>query len=252
MTWNGVKERYGKEIIRDLHAAGMIRTWYRDNPEGWTLISGVWSPFYLQLRPLSCYPALLRKVGEALGILIKEEIPLANRCVGIAMAGIPIATAISLMEDIPSGFTRKLEGVHSLSELKTYLATYGEHALVEGIFEEGDHVVLIDDLVTKFDSKLIAREQFRSEMARRNCEDISAEDVVVLLDREQGAKETAAAQKIRLHSLIPFRSKGLSWLSESLSDQEYRVLTEYLENPDKFQDKVIQARLRTMARAKVK
>jgi orotate phosphoribosyltransferase len=244
MTWEQEKERFGREIIRGLYREGMIRTWYRDRPDGWRLMSGLWSPFYIQLRPLSCYPALLKQVGEGLGMLIQNEIPAVNRCVGIAMAGIPIATAISLMKEIPSGFTRKLEGVHTLEELRSFIAGYGEHALVEGIFEEGDHIALVDDLATKFDSKIIALEQVWRELERRQCAQVTVRDVVVLLDREQGAAEAARAWDVRLHALIPFRSRGLDWLAGTLSKEEHRVLTDYLNAPENYQDPAVQERLR--------
>jgi uridine monophosphate synthetase len=242
-SWEKEKERYGREIICELYNEGMIRTWYRDNPEGWRLMSGLWSPFYIQLRPLSSYPGLLKKAGKGLGTLIKKEIPDVDRCVGIAMAGIPIATAISILEGIPSGFTRKLEGVHTPEELRAFLARYGEHALVEGVFEAGDHLALIDDLATKFDSKILALEQVRTELQKRGCADATVEDVVVLLDREQGARDAAREHGVRLHTLIPFRSKGLSWLSESFSEEEYLVLIDYLDRPEKYQDPALQKTL---------
>jgi Orotate phosphoribosyltransferase len=247
MTWEREKERFGREIIRGLYTEGMIRTWYRDNPEGWRLMSGLWSPFYIQLRPLSCYPELLKRVGVGLGTLLKQEMPYVNRCVGIAMAGIPIATAISLMEGIPSGFTRKLEGVQTVGELHSFIARYGEHALVEGIFEEGDRIALVDDLATRFDSKLIALEQMRRELERRGCVRTRVEDVVVLLDREQGAGDAARARGVCLHALIPFRTRGLSWLSEDLAEEEYHVLVDYLGDPEKYQDPAVQKKLRAQA-----
>lgn len=246
MTWEREKEKSGREIIRGLYQEGMIRTWYRDNPDGWKLMSGLWSPFYIQLRPLSCYPTLLKKVGKGLGCLIKEEVPSINRCVGIAMAGIPIATAIALIEGIPSGFTRKLEGVHTVEELRLFITRYGEHALVEGIFTENDHIALVDDLSTNFDSKVIALEQVRRELERRHTH-AAVEDVVVLMDREQGAQEAARERGVRLHALIPFRSRGLSWLSTSFSEEEYQILTDYLDHPEKYQDPMLQKQLRIQA-----
>jgi uridine monophosphate synthetase len=247
MSWEQDKEKSGQEIIRELYKEGMIRTWYRDNPEGWRLMSGLWSPFYIQLRPMSCYPKLLKKVGHSLGTLIREEAPKVTCCVGIAMAGIPIATAISLLHGLPSGFTRKLEGVHNPDELRSFIAQYGEHALVEGIFKGEDRIALVDDLATRFDSKILAFEQVRRELERRQCYRALVEDVVVLLDREQGAQEAARAQGVRLHTLIPFRSKGLSWLAGLLSDEEYGVLTDYLNHPAKYQDSSRQEHLRMQA-----
>ncbi|MDD1678484.1 MAG: hypothetical protein LUO93_04790 [Methanomicrobiales archaeon] len=247
MPWEQEKEKFGRNIIRELYREGMIRTWYRDNPDGWRLMSGLWSPFYIQLRPLSSYPDLLRKVGQALGMLIRQEAPSVTCCVGIAMAGIPLATAITLLEGLPSGFTRKLEGVHNPEELRSFIARYGEHALVEGVFAEEDRIALVDDLVTRFDSKILALEQVRQELERRHCYQAVAEDVVVLLDREQGAQEAARGRGVRLHALIPFRSQGLSWLAESLSEEEYRTLSDYLNHPGKYQDPTLQERLRAQA-----
>jgi len=235
--WQKTKEKLAKEILLSLYQSGMIKTWYRDNPKGWILTSGIWSPFYIQLRPLCCYPAILESVGHALGKLIKNEIGDGTKCVGIAMTGIPIAIAISILEDIPSGFTRKIECVKNVQEFKQCLNKYGEHEMVEGNFENGDKIVLIDDLVTKFDSKFVAIEEVKFEMARRGIKKVSINDVVVLLDREQGAEKIASENGIKLHSLIPFKTKGLRWLSDIMSDEEIQIITEYLECPENLQNK---------------
>lgn len=248
MSWQHVKEKFGRDIIQDLYNKGMIRTWYRDNPEGWTLVSGLWSPFYIQLRPLSSYPELLKTVGHALGQLIKHEIGTATKCVGIAMAGIPIAIAIALQEGIPAGFTRKLEGVRSVDEMREYVTMYGEHALVEGVFDEGDTLVLVDDLVTQFDSKLLAIEQVKYELVKRKVTNATVENVVVLLDREQGAERSAHENRVQLHSLIPLKTKGLPWLAPFFDTNEYEVLTAYLDDPYEFQNQKVQTKLRKIAR----
>jgi len=104
-----------EEIIAELYEHGLIKTWFRDKPEGWKLVSGIWSPFYIQLRALPSYPSLLKKIGQQMGEMIKEECSI-ERVLGIAMAGIPIAVAISVEHSIPLCYTRKLEGATSLEE----------------------------------------------------------------------------------------------------------------------------------------
>lgn len=99
------------------------------------------------------------------------------------------------------------------------------------------------DLVTKFDSKLLAIKQLEHEIKIRKLKNIVVSDVIVLLDREQGVKETAKEYGINLHSLIPFMSKGLKWLRNVLSDQEYKIFVDYLENPLKYQDPHLQKEL---------
>ncbi len=243
MSWPEEKRRIGGELVRALYHYGLIRTWYRDNPHGWTLISGLWSPLYIQLRPLSSYPELLRTVGGALGRLIAEECAALTRVIGVATAGIPIATAVSLMANIPSCFTRRLEGVRSLQDLNRYLEEYGEHSMVEGILENGDHVGIVDDLVTKFDSKVLALQQLDFELRRRGLHQVTCSDIIVVLDREQGATERAKDYAVRLHSLIPFRSQGIAGLKEVLADREYEVIRDYLQHAEHYQDPGVQAEL---------
>ena len=247
MSWQEEKENVGKEIIRALYEQGMIKTWFRDNPQGWTLVSGLWSPLYIQLRPLSSYPELLKKVGYAMGRLIRAECSAVNRIIGVATAGIPIATAISLEANIPSCFTRKLEGVRSLDDFNRFVKEYGEHSMIEGVLEDGDAVGIVDDLVTKFDSKVLVLKQLEFELTVRGLKDVTCSDVVVVLDREQGAKELAKEYGIKLHSLIPFMSKGMPWLKNVLADREYEVIVDYLRDTEKYQDPRVQAELSEIA-----
>ncbi|HUX06213.1 MAG TPA: hypothetical protein VMX35_02775 [Acidobacteriota bacterium] len=238
----------GKELIIALYEKGMVRTWFRHRPEGWKLISGLWSPFYIQLREISSFPELLRLAGASLGALIKSSMPDTARLVGIAFAGIPIAVAASLASGIPAAMTRKIEGVKTLEQLQAEIGRYGQHALVEGEFADGDRVVLVDDLVTRFDSKLIAAAQVEHEMRRRGLKDIVCHDVAVLVDREQGAAAAAGEKGFNLHALVPLKSKGLEWLREVMDPLEHEVITDYLEDAQRYQDEKLQQDL--IARAK--
>lgn len=248
MTWKEEKDRLGKEIVLDLYKNRMIKTWYRDRPEGWLLVSGIWSPFYIQLRPLSSRPKLLSNVGYALGRLIKEECNNVNKILGVAMAGIPIAIATSLSENIPACFTRKLEGVKSIEDLNSFIRSYGEHSIIEGELADGDVIGIIDDLVTKFDSKLIAIKQLEVELKVRNLEKVECSDVIVLLDREQGGQKAAKENGIKLHSLIPFTTRGVNWLRDLVSDDEYKIISDYLAHPNKYQDRNLQKELCALAK----
>ena len=232
-----------REILERMYELRMIRTWYRDNPEGWRLISGLWSPLYIQLRVLQSYPDLLRLVGERMAAMIQREIPQVTQLVGVAFAGIPISVAASPAGDIPSAMTRKLPGVRSIEDFDRALAEYGEHALVEGEIRSGDCPVIVDDLVSRFDSKLIAAEQVMREVKRRNLENVTCKHVAVVFDREQGAQQAAQKHGMSLHALIRFRSEGLDWLGESMSPREHEVIREYLENSEAFQDEQTQKRL---------
>lgn len=230
-------------IIRDLYEKGMIRTWWRDKREGWILVSGLWSPLYIQLRALCSFPLLLRSIGIELGHLISREAPSISRLVGVAMAGIPISIATSLATNLPSAMTRKLASIRTKEDLTSALSHYGEHSSIEGELTDGDNIAIIDDLVTRFDSKNVALWQIEQEVERRALKRVNCRHVVVLFDREQGAKEAAAKLGIQLHALIPFRSVGLEQLRPILSSIEYEVISDYLREPGKFQDERIQRQL---------
>jgi uridine monophosphate synthetase len=209
----------------------MILTSVRDRPEGWTLHSGLWSPFYIQLRILCSFPETLKLVGCALSTLIKEEAPSVNRLVGIAFAGIPIATAVSLESGIPACHTRKVLGVRTEQELYDAIGNYGQHSLMEGVVQDGDTLCLIDDLVTGMESKLVGRAQVLAELKKRGISDVSVDDIAVIVDRQQGARARAKDLNIRLHSLIDLVDEGLPAIKESMSEEEYQIVLEYLTSP---------------------
>jgi len=250
------KEQLGKEIIRLLYDEGMIETWYKDNPDGYTLVSKIWSPFYINLRLLGSKRKsreILNQIGYAMGTMIKEEIPSVSRIVGLYIAGIPLASAITATVGIPCCYARHLPGVkkeeefyQKKDEIKKDLKEHGDHQLVEGDFHDGDQIAIVDDLVTKFDTKLIARAQIY-EAAKDKKMSVRCENVAVLIDREQGAEEVALSKGMKLWSLIPFKSKGIQWLKDKMESLEYETLTDYLKDESKYQNPSVKERLRRAA-----
>lgn len=247
MSWLQEKDDHAREILSLLYQNRMIRTFYRDRPEGWTLVSGLYSPLYIQLRPLASYPDVFEKVCRALARMVAEEAPRINRVVGIAMAGVPIAAGMAIAGGIPAGFTRKMENVKSVDAFRAAITAYGEHNLLEGELFSGDRVALVDDLVTRFDSKLIALEQVRYETNRRGLADVECRTVIVALDREQGGKEAAHDAGVELLSLIAFKTRGLPLLRDAMHPKEWEVITRYLDDPAAFQDRAMHEELRQLA-----
>jgi len=229
-----VDEDIKKSIMNDIYENRMLLTSIRDKPEGWTLHSGLWSPFYIQLRILSSFPKTLKKIGQALGTLIMEEAPHINRLVGIAFAGIPIATATSISTGIPACHTRKILGVRNEQELEDAISKYGQHSLIEGDVFDGDAICLVDDLVTGMESKLVARGQVLSELQKRGITDFTVDDIAVVVDRQQGARQRANELKINLYALIDLVDEGLPLIRDKMTEEEFRMVSDYLSNPTGF------------------
>ncbi len=222
------------QIMTEVYEKRMLLTSIRDRQEGWTLVSGLWSPFYIQLRMLSSFPETLQKVGRAMAILLEDEAPDVNKVVGIAFAGVPIATAISLESKLPACHTRKLVGVRNEEDLQRAIKEYGQHSMIEGIIEDGDVLCIVDDLVTRMESKLVARAQVLAEIERRNLRNVSCDDIAVVVDRQQGAAERARELNLRLHSLIRLVDEGVPNLRSVMSSEEYDLVSDYLANPQEY------------------
>jgi uridine monophosphate synthetase len=146
-----------------------------------TLKSGLKSPIYIDLRRLVTYPRLLTQVASAyLPVLEKLEF---DRMAGLPYAAIPIVTAISLQTGYPVIYPRK--------EIKTY----GTKAEVEGEYQAGEIAVVVDDVTTTGGSKFEGIEKLIGV-------GLKVKDVVVLIDRQSGAKEALAEAGFRLHAVL--------------------------------------------------
>ncbi len=162
------------------------------------LKSGERSPIYFDLRLLAGHPDLLSRVAAAYLPILRRLI--FDRLAAVPYAGLPIATAIALQSDWPLIYPRK--------EAKEY----GTKARVEGGFEPGEAAVLIDDLATSGGSKLEAADKLTAA-------GLEVRDVVILIDREGGARESLAAADLKLHSVFTIRQLMDHWRAAGRIDQ---------------------------------
>jgi orotate phosphoribosyltransferase len=130
------------------------------------LSSGKRSKYYLDKWRFETDPRLLREIAGALADLL--PFPQPHRIAGVELGGVPLATALSLETGIPAIIVRR--------EAKEY----GTARDVEGVWESGERVVLVEDVLTTASQAIAA--------AKRLVEHgLDVVRVIYVIDREEGA-----------------------------------------------------------------
>ncbi|MGB1250277.1 MAG: orotate phosphoribosyltransferase [Candidatus Promineifilaceae bacterium] len=139
------------------------------------------SPINIDLRLLISHPSALKTTAVAFSRILQTlEFDLLG---AIPYSGLPIGTAIALEMNRPLIFPRK-EGRSSPTS---------RH--VEGIWQVGQKVVVIDDTITTGESAL-------GGVAMLKAAGLQVKDIVALLDREQGADDNVEGSGYTLHSVL--------------------------------------------------
>jgi uridine monophosphate synthetase len=160
-----------------------------------TLKSGLVSPFYIDLRQAQSFPDTFAAIIDAYAEMLAdtdESVFLA----GVPEAATPLAAALGY----------KLR--RALLQPRKVVKDHGTKSSVEGAFKAGDKVVLVDDLITKGDSKLEAIAQVEEA-------GLVIEKFIVLVDREQGGLDM-----IREKGYVIEAAFGITTLIESVYAQK--------------------------------
>ena len=147
------------------------------------LRSGRRSRYYLDKYRFETQPELLEAIAARLADLVAEHEPEADRLAGPELGAVALAAAASLASGLPFLIVRK--GAKE----------YGTGKRLEGAFEAGERVCLVEDVVTSGGAAVAAIEALRE--AGLECR-----TAVCVVDREEGGADELARHGVRLRPLF--------------------------------------------------
>ncbi|HLC28376.1 MAG TPA: phosphoribosyltransferase family protein [Dehalococcoidia bacterium] len=178
------------------------------------------SPVYVNLRLLISNPRALARAARVMNeevqtrqAMLHNPLKEFHRVCGIPFGGLHLATAFALRSRVPMVY------VHPAKERN------GNRLWVEGRFEPGETVLLIDDLVTS-GGGIIETAAFLKANAN-----LTVRDVLVLLDRQEGAREQLKAHGYNLISILGLEPL-LNYLMASglIAEDDYERSIEYIKS----------------------
>jgi orotate phosphoribosyltransferase len=146
------------------------------------LRSGRRSRYYLDKYRFETRPDLLGPLGEAIAAAVGEHEPNAVRLAGPELGAVALAASASLAGGLPFLIVR--------GKAKEY----GTANRLEGVYEEGERVCLVEDVVTSGGAALEAVEAVREA-------GLQVSTAVCVVDREEGGVDALARHAVRLWPL---------------------------------------------------
>ena len=147
------------------------------------LRSGRRSRWYLDKYRFATRPELLAPLGELLAAEARAVEPDAAALAAPELGGALLATAASLASGLPYVIVRSAA------------KTYGTANRIEGAYERGTRVCMIEDVVTSGGAACEAVEAVREV-------GLACRAVVCVVDREEGGADALARRGVRLHALF--------------------------------------------------
>lgn len=166
-----------------------------------TLASGRQSTLYIDARLTTMSPAGLALIGPIAHQVLVESLWKIDSVGGLTLGADPISYAIAFAS---AGTSSPLRAFSVRKEIKLH----GTGKLIEGPFQPGDRVAVIEDVITTGGSALRAIEAIRTGGG-------VIEGVLALVDREEGGREAITSQGIPVISLVT-ATQILSYLTDEL------------------------------------
>ncbi|MEI5906112.1 orotate phosphoribosyltransferase [Bacillus spongiae] len=183
-----------------------------NDPFTWS--SGIQSPVYCDNRLTLAYPQLRKQIATGLADLVSTHFPEAEVVAGTATAGIPHAAWVSDVLDLPMSYVRSKAKKH------------GKGNQIEGAIQEGQKVVVIEDLISTGGSSINAVKA----LEEAGCEVLG----VVSIFTYELAKSAQAfeAEGIEVYSLSDFHTLlEVAVEKKIIDDKEFHSLQQWCRNP---------------------
>ena len=148
-----------------------------------TLASGKKSKYYIDIKKASANPRILKLIASEIAEKIKINSINADYIGCVALGGVPIAVAVSLEMDLP------------LIIIRQEAKDYGTKGQIVGDFIKNSRVLMVEDVATTGGSVLKAIKLLRDE-------GLIIKDVIVVVDREEGARAALAIEDVELTPII--------------------------------------------------
>jgi orotate phosphoribosyltransferase len=152
------------------------------------LRSGKRSKYYLDKYRFETKPGLLRPLGERIAAVVREHADDATLLAGPELGAVALAASASLASGLPFVIVR--------GKAKEY----GTAKQIEGVFEPGECVCVVEDVVTSGGALLESVEALRGA-------GLVVHTAVCVVDREEGGADALARHAVRLRPL--FRASEL-------------------------------------------
>jgi orotate phosphoribosyltransferase len=147
------------------------------------LRSGRRSRYYLDKYRFETRPDILAALGARIAAAVAEHEPAAVRLAGPELGAVALAAAGALASGLPFLIVRKRA------------KEYGTSNRVEGAYEPGELVCLIEDVVTSGGALLEAVSVLREA-------GLVVRAAVCVVDREEGGAEALAGESVHLYPLL--------------------------------------------------
>jgi orotate phosphoribosyltransferase len=173
-------------MTREELLAGLRESSYLEGD--FVLSSGRRSTYYLDKFRFETRPDLLRELGGQIAAAVAEHEPEADRLAAPELGAVVLVASASLASERPFLIVRK------------HAKEHGTRNRVEGVFEPGESVCLVEDVVTSGGEVVKAVDALRE--AGLQCR-----TAVCVVDREEGGADALARHAVRLRPL--FRASEL-------------------------------------------